>query len=247
MRLRPRTIIGAAIAATLAGAAGPAHAQTPVDGEVRQLVTFRFLPGKSGEALAMYRERAVPLYEQNEAMLSFRGLREVESPVPLDIIIMSAFQGMAGMDASNAALRALAEASGSSIGAIYGSLGALSQSHDDQFVEMLPALGNGDATSKRLVALVWYEVTPGANAEFESALSDEVAAWEQSTGVPAATGRFLVSDGWSYLRFIGFDSLAAYQQHRAGLTLLGAGSRIANITTRKRDVILSSVPELAVR
>ncbi len=41
--------------------------------EVRQLVTFQFQPGKTGEALNIFKEKALPLYEGNEAMLSFRG------------------------------------------------------------------------------------------------------------------------------------------------------------------------------
>ena len=55
---------------------------------------------KTAEAIALFRDRALPLYERNEPMLSFRGLREVESPEPLDLIVVSAFRGMAGMDES---------------------------------------------------------------------------------------------------------------------------------------------------
>jgi len=78
-------------------------------------------------------------------MLSFRAFREVESPIALDLVAVRAFRGMAGMDESNASLRTMAEQAGTSLGAIYGRISALSVSHDDQFVEMLAPFVNGDA------------------------------------------------------------------------------------------------------
>jgi len=100
----------AAIVALLCGAGvGDLAAQVPDESEVRQIVTFSFLPGKSAEALAVFRDRAIPFYRRDLAMRSFRGFREIESPIPLDLIIVRAFAGMTGMDASNAALPALAE------------------------------------------------------------------------------------------------------------------------------------------
>jgi hypothetical protein len=47
--------------------------------EVRQIVSFRFLPGKSAEAIQIFREEALPLYQANGPMLRFRACREVES------------------------------------------------------------------------------------------------------------------------------------------------------------------------
>jgi len=88
--------------------AGDLSAQVPVELEVRQIVTFSFLPGKSADAISIYRDQVTPLYEKVEAMLSFRGFREIESPVPFDLIAVSAFDGMAGMDDSNAMLRTVA-------------------------------------------------------------------------------------------------------------------------------------------
>lgn len=227
--------------------AGALAAQTPVESEVRQIVTFSFLPGRMGEAIGAYRERAVPLYERNEAMLSFRAFREVESSIPLDLMVVSAFHGMAGMDRSNTTLRELATAVGTSIGAIYGELGALSSGHTDQFVEMLPALGSGDPSATRLTAFVWYRVLPGRSAEFEDALATEISPLEEASGVPSATGRFLVSDGWDYLRFLGFDSLGDYQEYWTSFGAHPGHSRLSALTTERREVIVASVPEMAVR
>ena len=235
------------LATFVLGGASQLSAQVPVDGEVRQLVTFRFLPGMAAEANALYRAHAIPLYEQDEAMLSFRALREVESPVPLDLIVISSFQGMAGMDESNAALRRLAEASGSSIGAIYGNIGQFTESHHDQFVEMLAPMINGDPSAKRLVTLVWYRVLPGEASSFERALEMDIVPWERRRGVPTSTGRFLVSDGWSYLRFLGFDSLADYQAYWTELGAEASHRTVEEVTALRREVILAPVPELSVR
>jgi hypothetical protein len=224
----------------------PLAAQAPVPGEVRQLVTFRFLPGRAGDAMRIFAERAVPLYEENEAMRSFRGLREVESPVPLDLVVVSAFDGMAGMDASNEALGRLAAAAGTSIGAIYGGIAALSDRHDDQFLEMVPELGSGDPMVERLVALIWYRTLPGEEERFERTLAG-VVEWERGEGIPAATGRFLISDGWTHLRFLGFASLAEYQAYWDGVDASRERSYLSGVVALQREAILAPVPELAVR
>lgn len=234
-------LLGALLVPAAQGAA-----QVPFEGEVRQLVTFRFLPGRSADALRIYTEEAIPLYQAGSAMRSFRGLREVESPVPLDLVVVSSFDGMAGMDRSNQELRARAAEAGTSIGAIYGSIGALSSSHDDQFVEMLPALGQGDPTAHRLVALVWYRTLPGAQSRLERALED-VVAWEAENGIVASTGRFILSDGWTHLRFLGFESLEAYQSYWEGIGQEAGLDRLDEMTDLRRQVILAPIPELAVR
>lgn len=222
-------------------------AQLPVESEVRQIVTFSFLPGKSGEALAVFRDVAIPLYERDDAMLSFRGFREVESPIALDLIVVSSFAGMSGMDESNSTLRALAAEAGTSIGAIYGRIGALSSRHTDEFVEMLPALGNGDPSSRRLTALVWYRILPGQGGAFETALETAIAPWEASSRIPSATGRFLVSDGWDYLRFLGFDSLGDYQEYWSRIGGDSGHARLVDLTAERREVIVASVAELSIR
>ena len=222
------------------------HAQVPFEGEVRQLVTFRFLPGRSGDAMQLYTEQAMPLYEAGTAMRSFRGLREVESPIPLDLVVVSSFAGMAGMDDSNEELRGLAAESGTSIGAIYGAIGALSSSHDDQFVAMLPQLGSGDPTAAGLVALVWYQTLAGEQEQFERSLK-EVVEWETENGVRASTGRFLVSDGWTHLRFLGFESLADYQSYWDSVSGAGPHGYLDGVTAQRREVILAPIPEFTVR
>ena len=212
-----------------------------------QLVTFSFLPGKTGEALALYRDLAIPLYEKNEAMLSFRGFREIESPIPLDLIVVTGFKGLAGMDEANNNLRTLAKENGTSIGIIYGGISAVSSGHTDQFVEMIPSLGTGDSSSKRLTAFIWYQILPGQNENFENALERIVQPWENGNGISSATGRFLISDGWHYLRFLAFDTLENYQNYWAQLKNVAGSIEIDQLTVRRREVIVASIPELSIR
>lgn len=234
-------------AVVIAGTTTPADAQIPTEGEVRQLVTFRFLPGRAQDAFDLYRRDAIPLYQRDPAMLSFRGLREVESPVPLDLVVVSSFRGMAGMDESNQALGALATASGTSIGAIYGAIGALSSSHDDQFVEMLPRLGNGNPTRHRLVALVWYRTEPGQEQAFEEMVASRLVPWESARGQAGSTGRFLLSDDWSYVRFLGFDSLGDFHKYQSDLRLERWVGEMDGQVRRHRQVILGVMRDFSVR
>lgn len=108
--------------------------------EVRQLVTFKFSPGKSRDAIALFRDEALPLDQETPPMLRFRGFREAESPEPLDLIVVSTFRGMAGMDASNRTLRERAEKANTSMGELYRRIGALTEHHRDEFIEVDPEL-----------------------------------------------------------------------------------------------------------
>ena len=129
------------VIAFLCVCAGAVVAQVPFESEVRQIVTFSFVPGGSALAVNTFREQAIPRYEGDEAMISFRAFREVESPISLDLIVVSAFHGMAGMDRSNSRLRE------SGIGTFYAQIGPLILGHTDEFVEMLPSLGFADPSS----------------------------------------------------------------------------------------------------
>ena len=221
--------------------ARPAEAPVPVESEVRQIVTFSFVPGARGEAVSVFRDHAIPLYRQDEAMLSFRGFREIESPIALDLIVVSSFRGMSGMDRSNATL---GEAG---IGGFYAEVGGLIERHTDQFIEMIPALGSGTPSSRARTIFVWYRVVPGHAEAFEQALATTVFPGERASGIPSATGRFLVSDGWDYLRILGSDSLGDYQDYWAELGRLSGYASLVSATAKRREVIVALVPELSVR
>lgn len=245
-QLRAAVVSATVLLVALGGRAVPVCSQEAGPDEVRQIVTFSFLPGRSADGVRLFREKALPLYEANPAMRSFRGFREVESPVPLDLVVVSSFEGMGGMDESNAALRRLAAERETTIGGIYGEISAIASEHTDQFAEMVPGMGRGDPASTALTAVIWYQVHPDSAAVFETALI-RLAAFEYDDEIPSATGRMLLSDGWDYVRFLGFESLGAYQTYWQTVTAARDYGLLAGSTLRRREVILSRIPDLDVR
>ena len=63
---------------------------------VRQLVTFRFAPGRMAEALQIYRDQLRPIYAGISPLLRFRGYSEIESPEPLDLVVVSSYRAWPG-------------------------------------------------------------------------------------------------------------------------------------------------------
>jgi len=110
----------------------------------------------------------------------------------------------------------------------------------------MTALTNGDPTEKRLGALVSFQLLSDEGEPFEGLLADAVLPWEQAAGVPKAAGRFLVSNGWHYLRIIGFDSLGGFHEYRTSVSEAGHGV-IDQITVRRKEIMVAPVPELSVR
>lgn len=225
-------------------------AQVVEPAEVRQLVTFKFRAGTSLDAMELFRERAIPLYEQTPEMLRFRALREVESPEPLDLIVVSSFRGMAGMDASNRTLRERAQRAKTSIGELYGQIGALTQYHRDEFVEIAPALSWGSLDEARLLVLVSFRVVPGKTQAFETLIREDVVAWERDLGsgiAGADGGRFLLSDGWDYVRIIGISSLGDWHRYLLERRGQDFSPELDELVSHSKQIIVAPVPDLAVR
>ncbi|MCC6771936.1 MAG: hypothetical protein IT360_12065 [Gemmatimonadaceae bacterium] len=220
--------------------------------DVRQIVTFRFLPGRGDSALAIYQRELVPLYRANAAMRRFRGFREAESPEPLDLVVVSSFDGMAGMDDSNVALRGLSSG-GRSVFQWYGALSDLSQQHHDQFVEMLPDLGDVDAaavdSAGGLVVMEYVRLSPGNRRAFERTVGARVRAVERARGLVrwSETGRLLVSDGWDYVRLIGIASLASWQAYGHAMDASGVTDDLDRLVVARKTIIVRQVPGLSVR
>lgn len=217
--------------------------------DVRQLVVFDFLPGKMPEALALFEKEALPLYHENAPMLRFRGYREVESPVPLDLVVVSSFAGMAGMDDSNRALRAAAEKRGASIASLYGRISALSQSHHDSFVEMVPELAWGGRDQGPLVVLESFRIAPGATERFEHLLRETLVPWERNAAITVGgeTGRYLLSDGLDFLRIHSVASLGDWHRYVTARDGAPFGGELDAAIAASRQIIVAPVEELSVR
>jgi hypothetical protein len=223
-------------------------AQATEPPEVRQLVSFRFLPGKTAEAVELFRERALPLYRANEPMLRFRAFREGESPEPLDLLWVSSFRGMAGMDASNRALSEEAKRRGTTVSEIYGSILSLAAAHRDEFVEIDPALSWGDLDEAKLFVFVRMRAAAGRSGDLERMLR-ETAAWEKQRGLltGAEGGRLLISAGFDFLRVLGISDLGDWHDYARDLRSQPFTRALEECTAESRQAIVAPVAELSVR
>jgi hypothetical protein len=217
--------------------------------EVRQLVSFQFLPGKSAEAFEVFLNEARPLYQANLPMIRFRAYREAESPEPLDLVVISSFHGMSGMDASNRALAEEAARRGTSVSAVYGKISASTIAHRDEFMEMDPGAAWGDADSAPLLVLVRVRAAPGRRSEYARLIRERVVPWEKEERLLSGseTGRFLVSNGLDFLRVLGLSSLGGFQRYLDSLRRAPFAPEIEEWTAESREVILAPVRELSVR
>ncbi len=225
----------------LAGLAAPAQ-KIP---EVRQLVAFKFLPGRSQEALAIFKEEALPVYRAHAPLLRFRAYREAESPEPLDLIVVSTYQGMAGMDRFHEAVRE----SGASLGGLYGRIGALTQEHRDEFVEMDASLAWGDVDKAPLQVLVSHRIAPGNTDAYESVLRHRMIPWEKQAGIISGSesGRFLVSNGWHYFRLIAVASLGDWHRYLTESRAQPWSRQVTGVVAESKQAIVAPLPELSVR
>jgi hypothetical protein len=245
--LMPRRITS--LVAAAAFCATPLRAQrsdSPVP-EVRQIVTFLFQPGRSAEAVAIYEAQLKPIYTDVPPLLRFRAYREAESPEPLDLVVVSSYRGMVGMDAANEALRR-PHASGRSAFALYGTLSAMTQSHHDQFVEMLPPIGNPPDDSAGITVFEYLRVAAADQPRFELLL-DPLRRAEQAAGLYrwSEMGRMLVSDGWDFLRIHHMRTLADWQRYRTYQRHQTARGGPLTLITARKTIILKQDPRLSVR
>jgi hypothetical protein len=179
MTLAGRAASVAAGIAVLAGTAQPVStAQAPLAEarEVRQLVTFRHLPGQSAAALEIYREHLVPIYREVEAMRMVRVFGEVESPEPLDLMVVTHYADLATMDRANAQLRRPLP-DHPPVGELYQRLSDLSLGHHDQFVELISPPATASVPDGTLEVLEFFRLDRSVAAAFERIVLDTVHPW----------------------------------------------------------------------
>lgn len=246
------TLAVALLALNWTGMDAPSAAQLPAEPrEVRQLVTFRFLPGQTRAALDLYRAFLVPIYREIEPMRTVRLFAEVESPEPLDLVVVTHFADMAGMDRANRLLRQL-PGDRPPIGELYRQVADLSLGHHDQFVEVISPPAIAGTPDGLLEVLEFLRVSAGAGAGFERQMLGVVHPWEQETPmrdilVRSETARFLVGDGWDYLRTYGVRDLAAWQAYAAARARHPAVFAANRVIEARKTIILREIPDLRVR
>lgn len=227
----------------------PVRAQPAVvpAAEVRQIVTFLFQPGRAADASAIYESQLKPIYTDIVPLQRFRAYREAESPEPLDLVVVSSYRGMAGMDAANAALRT-PHRSGKSAFALYGTLSAMTQHHHDQFVEMLPQVGPAPDDSAGITVFEYLRVAEKDHDMFVQ-LFEHTRRKAVDSGVVRWTefGRMLVSDGWDFLCISHLRSLGDWQRYRAFMRGQHEGRGELAVVTARKTIILRQDPRLSVR
>jgi len=245
-----RRLLLQAVAVPLLGPAiAAANSQaTPEPPEVRQIVTFSFLPGRTEEAIRVYENDLRPIYAATPALRRFRGYREAESPEPLDLVVASSYGGMEGMDRANESLRRPLPSRPSAL-SLYGSLSAMTRTHHDQFVEIIAPLSDTATTETGLVVFEYLRIAPGAHGGFEGLLAEWVRGFERERHLAdwSETGRMLVSDGWDYLRIFGIRSLADWHRYRTETREAAFAGKLQDIIAARKTMILRNLPSVAVR
>ncbi|MGE0043236.1 MAG: hypothetical protein AB7H88_17305 [Vicinamibacterales bacterium] len=241
---------GAAATLVLTLGALAAGQEPGAPAEVRQIVSFHLLPGTPGVVDGLYRDQLLPIYQDIAPLLRFRAYREAESPEPVDLVVVSAYEGMAGMDAANALLRRPGR-NGVSALSVYGQIARYTSAHTDQFVEMRPRLSDpvADQRPDGLAVFEYVHLVPAAHAAYEQLLEERVRGWEKEHAVYqwSETGRMLVSDGWDYLRTYGMRSLADWQDYQSRLGATDFAPDLAALVGSRKTLILRGAPDLSVR
>jgi hypothetical protein len=245
------TFFGAAV--MLSAQATAAVAQTPAPyrasvPEVRQIVTFLFQPSRLDDALAIYTQKLLPIYSDLLPLKRFRAYREAESPEPLDLVIVSSYNGMAGMDSANVALR-VPHKSGQSAFALYGALSAMTHTHHDQFVEVIASLSDSTAERSGLTVFEYLRAAPGARRGYLSLLQRDLRAFEKAQGLylSSETGRMLVSDGWDFLRIHQMASLEQWQRYQQQTRVSPYAGQLDSMIVARKTLILRGDARLSLR
>lgn len=240
-----------AVVITLCGSGGVAAQPRAESREVRQLVTFRFLPGQTAAVIDLYRDALMPIYRGIESMRTVRTFAEVESPEPLDLMVVTHYADMAAMDRANLDLRRLSP-DGPTIAQLYRQIADLSLSHHDQFVEVISPPEVAPAPDGLLEVLEFIRLRAGAAAMFERQMLDVVHPWEQDQAmrgviVRSETARFLIADGWDYLRTYAVRDLAAWQAYTTARARHPASFMTQSAIDARKTMILREIPALRVR
>ncbi len=214
---------------------------------VWQLVTFDVLPGEYQTMIQLYEDEALPLYRENEAMLRFRGFREVESPVPFGLMVLTEMHGMVGMDESNNRLRAIAAEQNVSVGSLYGRISALSAGHTDEFVALIPFWKTGDPFEAKYQVFISFNVVPGKASAFELLVSKQLIPVEKELGVSTNGGTYLIADRWQYLRVFGINSLKRLGDYLQMLKSSDFAPKLDELIDDRRIVVKGILPGLSVR
>lgn len=214
---------------------------------VWQLVTFNILPGQYNNVIDLYQQQAVPLYAENEEMLRFRGFREVESPVPFGLMVLTEMHGLGGMDASNNRLRAIAAEQNISVGNLYGRISDLTAGHTDEFVQLIAEWKIEDPFTSKYQVFISYDIVAGKLTDFRRFVHEQLIPAEKELGLPSSGGEYIISAGWQYVRVFGIDTLNEFGDYIEMLHSRDLDKALDPFIDKKKIVIKGVLPNLSVR
>jgi hypothetical protein len=219
--------------------------------EVRQLVTFRLLPGQLQAVIDLYGTYLLPLYRETDAIRMVRFFREVESPEALDLMVVTHYESMAAMDRANQAM-SRPSSDRPPLGQLYRQIADLSLGHTDQFVELVSPPNVAPVPDRMLDVLEFVRASPGMGTTFERLLLTGLHPWEQEAPVRdvvvrSETARLVIADGWDYLRTYAIRDLAAWQSYTAARARQGAWTTASRFIEARKTMVLSEMAEMRVR
>ena len=136
------------------------------------------------------------------------------------------------------------------MGELYGRIGALTEHHRDEFIEVDPELWWGSTDTAPLVVFVSLRIAPGKSATFETLVRDRLVPWEKELGsgiTGSDGGPFLLSIGWDYMRIIGISTLGDWHRYVRERRSQTFWSELEGVVTQSKEIILAPLPELSVR
>lgn len=195
--------------------AGCVAAATAAEAEVCQLITYKFHPNMTDEAVHTFATTLLPLYrDAPRSVERLRVFREVASPTPLDLIVMGCFTGMATLDETNQQLADRARVKGINLRGTFERLAEMSVQQTSEFVDLLsspsfrPEIPDGFHVFEYVRLL-----RSGDRVVFERNMFS--GAPRRGGLMSVETARVLVSDGWDFLRIVGVENLTVYQDYEA--------------------------------
>lgn len=221
--------------------------------EVRQIVTFDLHPGTIERVVGYYLGPLRMTSENLQPLLRFRAYREAESPESLDLVVVSSYRGMQGMDVANAQLFGEG-GDGPNVGLIYREIDLLAVGHHDQFIEMIDTLSDpwsqeAGGEPQQLTVFEYVRLTPGTHGFFEDLLAARVRPFELDEDLYewSETGRVLVGDGWDYVRMFGVASLGNWHAYLQRTREADFQQALAPVVMARKTVILRRDPRLSIR
>jgi len=167
------------------------------------------------------------------------------------LMLVTHYADLAAMDRANQELaRPVAERP--PVGILYDRLSNMSLGHHDQFVEVLSPPAFAPTPDGTLDVLEFIRVESGFAESFEQQVLSTVHSWEQQDDMRdivlrSETARFLVADGWDYLRTYAIRNLSAWQAYAAARGRHPAANAVNRMVAARKTLILREIDDLRVR